>query len=1279
MDLFTRGRGAAGKRVLPVQSQQGPFDGYGAGVGPRPPVVVPPNNYVNSGKNVTSGDLMAAAGNAVQKPITDLALQSRVLDLEEQLLDLQTHLEKKFLAVEEDVNRRIDSKWEKFELWDKRFKEHIRGEQEVSQSQLLNLKSSGLEYILEKQGNERKIVNDMELKITAMDQKVGQVQVLIEKILGGDVFHLEDAPDAHKAYPISQRIGGIIANSANSALAGGDVGGGDLRNTPRLQIGGSSPSTSPTKQQRDRLLSSKLVRTASAGGGGGAGLNYNVAMEHMKQLIGQESEARQLLQEEMTENVKALHSDLRDFMQSQAREFLQDKKVKLQEEHDARILKLSEGSINSAFAQLKLELDVFNTHMASKDREYRQNLVNSEEKFLQNLNMATEQQGKNAKELWSAYIEMGTEWKNAIANLQQIIEHKSGILLEQIDRKIQNLNDLSDAHFLDQKKVNDALEGRVAKTEMVLLQETQKSETRGVRVEEEEKRWQREFQGLTNVLAHVKTKLAELGRTQETVEATLGKKVREEVLKGCDEIKGLATENFEKFSEQIERTKIFTEGVDKLNKENRRACTSELTNMETKTKASIAELTGTVTRLLQQAEFAQKALLSEKLEEEKEYVVGEIKAMERNNVEFRMQTHAKMDAVESSLIDRVLAVDRKCYDSLEAQKRWISKFERATTENMQKSKADTESMVKKHEVRTESRLNDQAMQMSRDIRDLWKKLDSEVKYMEKSTQEMMNKIKDHESSTSTELTNMREFWEQKFRRELDTTRAELSQKVQTLFEQERADRLKQEAERVEAMAKRFEAHESLNQRRIEELNMRVQGYCDTTDKRFEHFIKENEQLLTKKCDYLQDQIRSFRWDFDQERVRKEEERQDDLRDSIRWRTEVEAKQHATKYSYQKTLQSFLTMHLLEQTRDFEGMRRENKATAERMQRNVDVEKMERIKMVGETRAILEESDLREHANTRRSVDDNRRSLARELDELREVQDLENQKMQTETSKVASELGRKIQTETSERQEAMEAAIASLASVYHSQGQFEDWLNSDWVEMQAKLESGLAEVESQLKLTQSQILPPEIAAKMLAKVNKLPGNLAEQVQATLDQVIAQAQREMDQKEGKVSLKLGDLEQQVSEKLQSLATEMATALGKSQQQLTEAQDAQWRDYVRQEESKRFLRKEQDLLADSMTNKFLQGILGDTQSMKTRISMLEAALLSRAEEGTGIGLGSGGVDQGDEDKTTPRTSGRGQAGDQTPPVAQEGGAVLENDAGAAPAEGGVVGEADAADNAE
>ena len=83
-----------------------------------------------------------------------------------------------------------------------------------------------------------------------------------------------------------------------------------------------------------------------------------------------------------------------------------DKKLALQEQHDARILKLSEGTVQSAFAKLKLEVDVFKAHYSNEKSEGELLQSEKEQRMLQNLTMAVEQSTKEAKELWESHMDL---------------------------------------------------------------------------------------------------------------------------------------------------------------------------------------------------------------------------------------------------------------------------------------------------------------------------------------------------------------------------------------------------------------------------------------------------------------------------------------------------------------------------------------------------------------------------------------------------------------------------------------------------------------------------------------------------------------------------------------------------------------------------------------------------------------------------------------------------------------------------------------------------------
>ena len=81
-------------------------------------------------------------------------------------------------------------------------------------------------------------------------------------------------------------------------------------------------------------------------------------------------------------------------------------KIALQEQHDQRILKLSEGTVQSAFAKLKLEMDVFKAHYSNDKSEEQMVQSEKEQRMLQNLTMAVEQSTKEAKELWESHMDL---------------------------------------------------------------------------------------------------------------------------------------------------------------------------------------------------------------------------------------------------------------------------------------------------------------------------------------------------------------------------------------------------------------------------------------------------------------------------------------------------------------------------------------------------------------------------------------------------------------------------------------------------------------------------------------------------------------------------------------------------------------------------------------------------------------------------------------------------------------------------------------------------------
>ena len=78
----------------------------------------------------------------------------------------------------------------------------------------------------------------------------------------------------------------------------------------------------------------------------------------------------------------------------------------MQEDHDNRVIKVSEGNIQQAYSKLKLELDMWQSNFKEITDENKSNIKMWEHKMLENISLATEQWTKNHKELWESHIHM---------------------------------------------------------------------------------------------------------------------------------------------------------------------------------------------------------------------------------------------------------------------------------------------------------------------------------------------------------------------------------------------------------------------------------------------------------------------------------------------------------------------------------------------------------------------------------------------------------------------------------------------------------------------------------------------------------------------------------------------------------------------------------------------------------------------------------------------------------------------------------------------------------
>jgi len=1256
MDLFTRRRKAP---IVPEDVSVGPIPGQGRSSPPHSA-----GNY-RSGQNPMSRsvDGGSLAHQFPTRPaIGDLALQARVLELEERVTRMQEKFEERVVNLETSLTKSIESKWERFEQYDRRFKEYIRGEQEVNQSQLVNLKSSGMEYILEKGETEKKLVTDLELKMTNLDTRLGQCAILVEKLIRGDIGG--GGGGLFGNFGGSDLDGEIVFPGSNSGIGGSDD-----------PYGGSTLPAIGSGNNDFKLISSRLVRAPNAGSTlqnadtatrfvnnlvsprkgallmnqGAQVLNYNVALDHLTRQLKFEQEARQVLQEEVTQNFKSLQDAMRDFMHSNEKEFLKDQRQKLQEEHDNRIIKISEGAVNDAVSRLKLALDLVDNKHDGQCEGLMSKQHDSEQKMLENISLAAEQAGKNSKDLWEAHINMGSQWKEAVANLQTIIDHRNSITAAEASQKLKISEEVRDKGFLDQKKVNDAFDGRLAKAELVVLEQGQKLHARYTRLEEEEKRWEREFSSLSVVLNHMKTKLGVVGKSQAALEENCIKKIQEE----CERITGtclkVTEQQYDKFQNISDKQKQFMDSVDKLNKENRRLCVADIANNEKKLQASMTELTASCTRMLQQSDFENRSVLAQKLEEEKEFVIKEIKAMESNNIEFRMQLHAKLDATESALLDRIATVDKKCYAALQAEKKYILEFEKKTNEYIKKFQHTVENRQTKHEIETNAKLNDQQVMLAKDIADVWRKLEAEVKYMEKSCDEMMNAIKKHETKTEATIEETKKFWNEKFKRELDALDQNLRQTLMTEIEKERADRIKSEAERLKAMQKRFEAFEDVCDKRFDEQTNKMENYMATTNSRLETHMQENSNLLEKKFGQLKKEIEDFHHDYDQNNIRLEEKRIDDLEKISQWKNEVEARQLAHNYAYEKTMRVFLNVNLESNQDEIEKIRRDAKATSTALYRAIDKEKMERIKSQGEQRALLEQHMDKNVKRLTEKMEDSDTKWDKKTTAIVDDQDLENQRMKTETSRVESEANRKLQNRedvmTKEFDEKLlSATVSAQAALDGVAEEFTKRLDANDEKEKERLQEEKEEKERELERYEAYQKEQEEKVQNLDdKIEEMRVGIDERLEKEKeenDNENEKLQKDIEENNTKLQAELEELSKTLNEKLENLDTDISnvegrvppekliddiierlskvpTNAGDAIKELDGKLDANVKSLVAQQEARKFLQASTDAAADGMSNKFLQTILADTENLKNRVGLLEK-----------IGLGGGGGNNDDDD---------------------------------------------------
>ena len=130
---------------------------------------------------VVPEDAPQFAAQAAAASSQDYSLRARLMELEERLSQLTARTDEKLETFHSHIIKNLEAKWGRFEHTDRRFKELIRGEQVSSAAQLSTLKSGGMEYIMQKGETERKVVTELELKLGAMDHRVAQMGVLLDR------------------------------------------------------------------------------------------------------------------------------------------------------------------------------------------------------------------------------------------------------------------------------------------------------------------------------------------------------------------------------------------------------------------------------------------------------------------------------------------------------------------------------------------------------------------------------------------------------------------------------------------------------------------------------------------------------------------------------------------------------------------------------------------------------------------------------------------------------------------------------------------------------------------------------------------------------------------------------------------------------------------------------------------------------------------------------------------------------------------------------------------
>jgi len=128
-------------------------------------------------------------------------------------------------------------------------------------------------------------------------------------------------------------------------------------------------------------------------------------------------------------------------------------------------------------------------------------------------------------------------------------------------------------------------------------------------------------------------------------------------------------------------------------------------------------------------------------------------------------------------------------------------------------------------------------------------------------------------------------------------------------------------------------------------------------------------------------MQKFHWEFEQEKVRRREDRKEDQTKNSQMHDETIRKQLGHQATHEMSLKTYISLQSQEKEKEFSTLKRDIEAEVHDLSRRVVREKNDRIQMVGETRGVIEDQ-----------MTSNEERLSTELSQFKSDQDERNQEI-----------------------------------------------------------------------------------------------------------------------------------------------------------------------------------------------------------------------------------------------------------------------------------------------